>query len=49
MTADGDFADEYWLSKHISNLPVHQDVDESLIGEMVNDFVRIVEKYATDK
>lgn len=44
-----DFADECWLSKHISNLPVHQDVDESLIGEMVNDFVRIVEKYATDK
>ncbi len=39
-----DFEDELWLSKHITNLPVHQDLDISLINEMVNDFARVVKE-----
>ena len=38
-----DYEDENWLSEHITNLPVHQDLDAGLISEMVTDFAHIVE------
>jgi hypothetical protein len=37
-----DFEEECYISKHISNLPVHQDVNQHLIEEMVSDFVEII-------
>jgi hypothetical protein len=36
------FEEECYISKHISNLPVHQDVNQHLIEEMVSDFVEII-------
>lgn len=44
-----EFEKECWLSKHITNLPVHQDVKEELIGVMVKDFVEIVENCSLEK
>jgi hypothetical protein len=39
-----DYENENWLSKHITNLPVHQDLDASLINELVRDFAHVVEE-----
>lgn len=38
----GVYEEECYLSKNIINLPVHQDVDQHLIDEMVSDFVDTV-------
>lgn len=45
----GEFKKECWLSKHITNLPVHQDVKKGLIEEMVRDFIEIVEKCSIEE
>lgn len=42
-----EFADECWLSKHITNLPVHQDVNKEFVSEMIEDLIMCVEKYRT--
>ena len=41
-----EYQEECWLSEHITNLPVHQDVEEKLIGEMINNFINVVNKHA---
>ena len=38
----GGFADTLWLSQHIINLPVHQDVDVIELRKMADELVRII-------
>lgn len=42
LLQNDEFAKECWLSKHITNLPLHQDVDKEMIPEMVKDFIEVV-------
>lgn len=39
---DGNFDDSKWVSKHITNLPVHQDVSEAKIEMMYQEIKKIV-------
>ena len=40
--ASQDFPDSYWLSKHILNLPVHQDVSRALLTSMVESLQKLL-------
>lgn len=37
-----DFPDSYWLSKHILNLPVHQDASQALLTSMVKTLQKLL-------
>ena len=39
-----EFCSTYGLSKHILNLPVHQDIDPTLVRLMIEDLVEVVKK-----
>jgi len=38
-----EYEDECWVSRHITNLPVHQGIDRDLLDDMIADFVNVVE------
>lgn len=38
-----EYKDSVWLSKHIINMPVHQDVSENQIVEMANKLFELLE------
>ncbi len=40
----GDYKEAVWLSKHIINMPVHQDVTESQIQEMADMLFHLIGK-----
>lgn len=42
----GEFCSTHELSKHILNLPVHQDIDSNLISLMIEDLFETVKKYS---